>query len=259
MNNSQTAIFFIKCTQIASACLMLLTVSCAKRNDQYGTKHKLTQDQQQQNMIYSKCSPKRIKFTPQDQYNKLLELLNDEKLEDFIDLLRFVPDINFTDNNDQTLLHHAVKDNQPHTTEVLLKKNANIYAKSKDGMTPIDIAKINNNPDIESMLLKKHNNIIQSFHKAIRANKLKQVQKLLSQGCDVNAPDINGMTPLILATKFGYWNIFQELLKVEGINIYHTDNQVFDAFYYAGIAKHCYPSFYNLLEEQKNKKEHRKA
>ncbi|XP_058801042.1 putative ankyrin repeat protein RF_0381, partial [Phymastichus coffea] len=129
--------------------------------------------------------------------------------------------VNICNNNGNTILHIVIDNcidlvNRQHKREctkfvrILLSKGADINKTNKNGYTPLQLAVIRSNPTI-TQILKNHGadlkepcnggNLLhllsQKSSKVISSSKLEELIGLLvSQGCDVNARDKYGMTPM---------------------------------------------------------------
>ena len=64
---------------------------------------------------------------------------------------------------------------------------------------------------------------------AARHGDLKEVQKLIAKGADVNMADDNGVTPLIFAAMAGKTDVVRELLKA-GADANAKDSMGYDAY-----------------------------
>ncbi|KAF7813623.1 ankyrin-3 isoform X1 [Senna tora] len=93
--------------------------------------------------------------------------------------------------------------------------------KNKDGLTALRIAEQNQNGEVfEKIMLEyaQEKNCtcftdVNPLHCAIRHGDIKYVQKLTKKGCDVNAFDDNGYTPLMLAARGNHGEICELLIS----------------------------------------------
>ena len=72
----------------------------------------------------------------------------------------------------------------------------------------------------------------ESLHEAARTGQLAQVERLITQGARINAPDEAGKTPLMLAAIHGHTAVVQRLLAA-GANPALVDREGVDALGYA--------------------------
>ena len=108
-----------------------------------------------------------------------------------------------------TPLHNAASRGHKEIAELLISEGADVNAKSRDGRTPLDYAIMSNR--IGAALLRKHETAALlrkhggktgeelSIHQAAKKGNIEAVKQHLAAGTDMNAIDLNGMTPIDLA------------------------------------------------------------
>ncbi len=77
-----------------------------------------------------------------------------------------------------------------------------------------------------------------AFLLAVSSKNFEQAEKLLKQGADVNAKDVNGCTALLYISQVGTWNEVEFLLK-RGADISATDNDKRTIAHYAASNKNA--------------------
>ena len=123
-----------------------------------------------------------------------------------------------------TPLIDAVWHKKPAVVRCLIKEGANIYIKTHGGATAMDFAKRDNLTEIINILRTEEERISkeiesQKLMKAVEANNLEEVKKLLKEGespneiypliCSAN----DGYTPILTASRNGYTEIVRALLE----------------------------------------------
>ena len=79
---------------------------------------------------------------------------------------------------------------------------------------------------------------INSIHYAVKSNQLTEVKNSVDKG-ELELPDKNGLTPLILASYYGHTSIVKYLCE-KGAMVNQTDNNGWTALMYA--------AYYNFIE-----------
>ena len=132
----------------------------------------------------------------------------------------------FTDGS--TLLIQAIKHGRQDLVNALIKAGADVNKTNHyNGITALDIAISHNKQAIAKLLLKQEeiqvpnkNNIL---HKAIKNNlALDIIKELINKGANIEFPDNDGNTPLLLAAKEGRVDIIKLLIT------YKVDNEALD-------------------------------
>ncbi|TET36989.1 MAG: ankyrin repeat domain-containing protein [Planctomycetota bacterium] len=127
--------------------------------------------------------------------------------------------INSKDNTRLTGLHSAAKHGKTEKAKELIAKGADVNAKDKSGNTPLYWAVLEKHNDITALLIEKGADVnatpedfsyVQSF--AIRGDK-RILELLIKNGAKVDKKEVNGRTPLCLATMIGYKQIVELLIK----------------------------------------------
>lgn len=131
-------------------------------------------------------------------------------------------------NNDGfTVLHKSTMRNMAETILDLLDAGANIEAKDNEGMTPLHIAVRLNVTNKTRALLDAESNTDSEVMNAI--------QTLLSAGADVEAKDVNGRTPLLVAARQNEVNVTKSLLSA-GANTEAMDNDGMGPLHWAAFS-----------------------
>ncbi|MFA7675224.1 MAG: ankyrin repeat domain-containing protein, partial [Endomicrobiia bacterium] len=99
-------------------------------------------------------------------------------------------------------------------------------------------------------LNQKQDNVPRLLNTAVDINNIDIIRFLLEKGARLNTKDINGMTPLILASYKGYFDIAKLLLD-NGARLHSNDNRGFTAMDYAERNKDY--GMIELLKSRKNK------
>ncbi|ORX57198.1 ankyrin [Piromyces finnis] len=139
-------------------------------------------------------------------------------------------DLNINDINEEYTINAALQSNDPEIVEYLLKHGADSNTKNLNGNTLLSQAIQNNQYDIVKCLLDYNVNVMEKdvnnnypLIKAIHANNLYIIQLLIMYGIknkiDLNCLDVNGNTPLTLAYRHGYFELFRVLAKFLNINM----------------------------------------
>ena len=99
--------------------------------------------------------------------------------------------------NSNTPLHLAARNGRTTLVELLLNKGADINANDNQGYTPLGRAMANKHPKVIALL--REHGAKESLHDVVIAGDIDAVKRFLAEGCDVNARDSLGLTPLHLA------------------------------------------------------------
>lgn len=145
-------------------------------------------------------------------------------------------------------LHYAIAKNNPNTTDViktLLEAKANINEIDKKGRTPlIHAVKKNNLPATQTLLDQGADVSIQDLqgndalrHAVISKTSVDIIRLLINKGANVNLPDSERITPLILAAKCDNAEA-AKLLIDRGADILAEDHDCQTALRYAAINNH---------------------
>lgn len=103
---------------------------------------------------------------------------------------------------------------------LLLCAGANIKLSNKYGETAISLLELNQNGDVFDQLMQEYALAeaiapigFYALHRAANRGDLNLVHILTSRGCDVNAFDADGYTPLMLAARGGYGGVCELLIS----------------------------------------------
>ncbi|KAF9600730.1 hypothetical protein IFM89_011417 [Coptis chinensis] len=121
------------------------------------------------------------------------------------------PEINLDEQNDKGLSALMVTAREGHVEafRLLVSAGANVKLCNKSGETAISISELNQNHEhfekvlLEFALEKGDSGGLCVLHCAARRGDFDAVRLLISSGCDVNLPDEDDYTPLMLAAKEG--------------------------------------------------------
>lgn len=123
-------------------------------------------------------------------------------------LLNFAPDVNSTDDSNRTALHVAAEKGQSTIVGNLLAAGASPNIQDEFGDIPLGLSICHNDGDLIDMLLIdsniNHRNLDRESPLLLATlhNNNLAMTKLISQGAEVDAPDIHGDTPLIVAASY---------------------------------------------------------
>ncbi len=137
---------------------------------------------------------------------KLLAAVKNGDIDQVNKLLAQGADPNARYENKQPVLHHAVVNGRQDIVTALFNAGADITAQNFAKMTPLGLAP---NHAMGSRLMGLSN---VALLKAVQANDINMVQKLLRNRANINA-DQNGQTPLMLAIDLGYTTMVQLLIE----------------------------------------------
>jgi ankyrin repeat protein len=124
-------------------------------------------------------------------------------------LLRQGIDVNDRDWGRTPLMTAALKGHLD-IVKLLIKKGADIHARDLEGKTALYLAALRVHTKVATFL-RKHGAQL-DFVTAIRLGDLREVQRLVKEGADVNSKDIYGGTPLMIAAGTGNLEIVRLLL-----------------------------------------------
>ena len=144
----------------------------------------------------------------------------------------------------QTPLFEAVINNKPEVIEMLYKYGANLNFANEEGIAPLMVACQNKYRQESLLTLLKLGANIETvdfmgqtpLYYAIRSNN-RQFIDILIKRCNLNHQDNNGVTPLMLAAKYGQKETLRVFLS-KGANIYLKDKNGKTALDYAEHYKH---------------------
>ncbi len=111
-------------------------------------------------------------------------------------------DLSQKDSDDYTLIHFAALENQPSIIDFYLERHYDICPKNAKDQTPIHLASMNGSLEF----LKTFTSIL--------------AKETLTR--EIDTPDVDGHTPLMLAAMNGHINVLGFLLK-QNINVNHQD------------------------------------
>ncbi|RLU18410.1 hypothetical protein DMN91_008767 [Ooceraea biroi] len=170
--------------------------------------------------------------------------------------------INDLGTNNQTLLHYATTRGHLAVVEYLISQGIDVNAQDKNGVSPMHIAASFGYKNVIEILLKngavynlvdkshkkplvmsRDENVInllasiKNLFKAIKQNKLSEVESYIKMGAFVNAKNVYGGTPLHYAAWEGYDEIVYVLLQNRA-NSNAVDNKGFTPLHYAAQFSH---------------------
>ena len=146
----------------------------------------------------------------------------------------------------KTALHYATKSGSKECVEILLGASVVADVRDSHGKTPLIIAAEHGYNDILDQLMRASVDILvktdegwTALHMAAQNNHLQAANKLLAAGMD---PDVsvwmNDITPFLLASSRGHYNMVKLLLK-KGANINHTEFSGMSALHKAARNGHA--------------------
>jgi ankyrin repeat protein len=115
-----------------------------------------------------------------------------------------------------TPLHIAAFRGYENVTEILLANGADINVSDKRGITSLTVAKRQKHTEVANILLQ--HGARETLHGVIFSGDVDEVERLLSQGADINAKNEIGQTPLIWALKNDQIEV-AELLLAKGVDV----------------------------------------
>ncbi|WP_187146241.1 ankyrin repeat domain-containing protein [Candidatus Amoebophilus asiaticus] len=144
--------------------------------------------------------------------------------------------VNVKNNDGDTPLHLAAaiggKGNKIAATAALIAKGADINATDKNGNTPLSIAMQEGNQAVIEMLLAAENINVNFkdgsgdtlLHSALKRGNEEAFKGLIAKGADVNSPDKDGKTPLLVAIEEYKQSFISILLQAGNINVDAKDS-----------------------------------
>ncbi|XVE92172.1 hypothetical protein REPUB_Repub01dG0074500 [Reevesia pubescens] len=163
--------------------------------------------------------------TPQSSnpsvFSPLIFTIQSNEIESMKKLLeRADIDLNEQDDDGYSALMMAASGGHVEAFRLLLRAGANIKLSNKYGETAISLLELNQNGDVFDQLmleyaLEEANRPIgfYALHRAANRGDLNLVHILTSRGSDVNAFDVDGYTPLMLAARGGYGGVCELLIS----------------------------------------------
>ncbi|MBN2129725.1 MAG: ankyrin repeat domain-containing protein [Sedimentisphaerales bacterium] len=128
-------------------------------------------------------------------------------------------------------LHSAARAGYRDVVELLIASGAEVDRKNEMGQTPLDLALGRNRREVAELLV-QHGATVSGFHTAVRMGSLRQIEGLVKQGVDIDAPDQWGQSPLHVAVTIRREDL-AECLIGHGANIDATDKQGMTALHLA--------------------------
>lgn len=145
----------------------------------------------------------------------------------------------FSDEQGDTAGHHIIRtfkyssETQISLISLLLEKGMDINQMSNNGNTLLstellfhNISRLKDSTDLMQFLINKGGNYnqfthagMQPIHFASKGNRMDALNLLIEKGCDINARDINGNTPVFIAnTEAGITNILAHAPDISLVN-----------------------------------------
>jgi cytohesin len=140
--------------------------------------------------------------------------------------------VNFKDGSGDTLLHSALKRGNEEAFKGLIAKGADVNGPDKDGKTPLLVAIEEDKQSFISILLQAGNINVDAkdslgntlLHSALKRGNEEAFKGLIAKGADVNGPDKDGKTPLLVAIKEDKQSFISILLQAGNINVDAKDS-----------------------------------
>lgn len=149
-------------------------------------------------------------------------------------LLEEGADVNAPDSRGMTALHYAVLAENEDIVQMLVGKGSYLNGRNDNFETPLSVAVAQENVNIINILLQKHANVNISdafgntpLHCAATLGFREIVKALLEQGKDIDldAKNVEGYTPLVLAIKNGFEDIALDICsKGADVTVQGSDN-----------------------------------
>lgn len=197
----------------------------------------------------------------------LMLAMNDDKVEVVEKLIENKVYINFQDNSGRTALMMAVSYGNMKMIEKLIENGADLNLQDNDGRTVLDYTEdkeiikkllkngINKNiqklSETEKRINQIKNIMIRQLYRKAMNGDLERVKILLSKKIDINEKNAEGITPLMIASKYGHSEIVEELLN-KGALVSICDKDGKTALTYARESEN-----YKINEQILNKLEER--
>ena len=144
-------------------------------------------------------------------------------------LCLFGGNVNARTHEGRTPLHVAAGEGRVANAQVLLDSKGDINVRDRHGATPLQDALLGRKDDMCAALLARGAqlgdfNAAEHMNKAVAANDLVHLSRLLRFGCAINSRDALGRTPLHLAASCRRINALSLLLDTHGIDVNAEDH-----------------------------------
>jgi len=136
-------------------------------------------------------------------------------------LLAAGADVNAKTKRGTTPLHRAALLGHQDTVKLLIERGANINASDNQGRTPLSVARQRKHAEVFNIL--RQHGATETLHGAVTSGDIDEVKRLISEGAGINAKNMNGETPLHIASAQGREPIVK-LLITEGADL-NAQNQ----------------------------------
>ena len=126
-------------------------------------------------------------------------------------------DVNSKNNNGQTALMYASYNGQTEIVKMLIEARVDIYDQDNNGYTALMLASEQGHTNIVELLKDSEtkNEVVQSdiFFQSIASGDYAKVKRLIKEGADTNAIDIDGYTALMRAATYGHTEVAKLLIE----------------------------------------------
>jgi ankyrin repeat protein len=127
-------------------------------------------------------------------------------------LIKAGADVEVSDESNYTMLHYSCANGDVEIGQILIDAGAEVDVKDNDLSTPLHYVCKDTDEVINSILIEEEIDD-ELLHTTSSNERMKVVGMLVEAGADVNAEDVDGQTPLILAEKSGLYIITNYLRK----------------------------------------------